>query len=60
MEAVKLPGDIVFDNFVAGGIKSHSKASITQWGREGQNSRVGNLKMGSRFAAANTRGKVLG
>ncbi len=30
MEAVKSPGDIVFDNFGAGGIKSHSKTPIIQ------------------------------
>ncbi len=30
MEAVKLPGDIGFDNFGAGGIKSHAKTPIIQ------------------------------
>ena len=30
MDAVKSPGDIVFDNFWAGGIKSHSKTPLIQ------------------------------
>ena len=30
MDAVKSPGDIVFDNFGAGGIKSHSKTPLIQ------------------------------
>ena len=30
MEAVKSPGDIIFDNFGAGGIKSHSKTPLIQ------------------------------
>ena len=41
--------DIVFDNFGAGGIKTHSKTP--------QNPKVKNPKMGSRFAAADTRPK---
>ena len=30
MDTVKSPGDIVFDNFGAGGIKSHSKTPLIQ------------------------------
>ena len=30
MEAVSSPGDIVFDNFGAGGLKSHSKTPLIQ------------------------------